>query len=69
MAVADAGTDGPAEGLVTVRRTMLVLEMLAGADAGISLSDIAKELDVNKSTARRIVPTLGEFQFNISLAA
>ena len=69
MAVADAGTDGPAEGLVTVRRTMLVLEMLADTDAGISLSDMAKEFDVNKSIAQRIVLTLGEFQFGIGLAA
>jgi IclR family transcriptional regulator, acetate operon repressor len=51
------------EGLVTVRRTMQVLEMLADADAGMSLSDIAKELDVNKSIAQRIVLTLEEMNY------
>jgi IclR family transcriptional regulator, acetate operon repressor len=55
----DAGMDG----LVTVRRTMQVLEMLADADAGLSLSDIAKTLDVNKSIALRIVLTLEEMNY------
>jgi IclR family transcriptional regulator, acetate operon repressor len=51
------------EGLVTVQRTMRVLEMLADSDVGMSLSDIAKELDVNKSIALRIVLTLEEMNY------
>jgi DNA-binding IclR family transcriptional regulator len=50
--------DTQLDSLVTVRRTMEVLEMLADADAGLSLSDIAKALDVNKSIALRITTTL-----------
>ena len=46
------------DSLVTVRRTMAVMEMLADADNGLSLSDIAKELDVNKSIALRITSSL-----------
>ncbi len=46
--------------LVTVRRTLAVLEMLAGADQGLSLSEIARRLDVNKNIALRILTTLEE---------
>ncbi|WP_158741912.1 IclR family transcriptional regulator [Acidisphaera sp. L21] len=51
------------DNLVTVRRTMAVLEMLADAVSGLSLSDIAKELDVNKSIALRITGTLEELNY------
>ncbi len=54
----DDGNDTGGDSLVTVRRTMLVMEMLADAGVGLSLSDIAKELDVNKSIALRITSTL-----------
>ena len=63
MVHGDAEVDGQAEGLVTVRRTMMVLEMLADADAGMSLSDIAKALKVNKSIAQRILLTLEEMNY------
>jgi len=63
MAGVDTKADGATEGLVTVRRTMMVLEMLADADTGMSLSDIAKGLDVNKSIAQRIVLTLEEMNY------
>jgi DNA-binding IclR family transcriptional regulator len=63
MAQGDAEVDRQAEGLVTVRRTMMVLEMLADADAGMSLSDIAKALKVNKSIAQRILLTLEEMNY------
>ena len=52
---ADAGLS-----LVTVRRTLAVLEMLADAEAGLSLSEIARRLDVNKNIALRILMTLEE---------
>ncbi len=58
-----AAANGQADNLITVRRTMLVLEMLADADAGLSLSDIAKTLDVNKSIALRITATLEEMNY------
>jgi DNA-binding IclR family transcriptional regulator len=47
-------------GLVTVRRTLAVLEMLADAEGGLSLSEIARRLDVNKNIALRILMTLEE---------
>ncbi len=56
--MSDDGVDPQPDSLVTVRRTMAVLEMLADTGAGLSLSDIAKELDVNKSIALRITATL-----------
>jgi DNA-binding IclR family transcriptional regulator len=46
--------------LVTVRRTLAVLEMLADAGGGLSLSEIARRLDVNKNIALRILMTLEE---------
>ena len=46
--------------LVTVRRTLAVIEMLADSDSGLSLSDIARRLDVNKNIALRILMTLEE---------
>ncbi|NKE43143.1 IclR family transcriptional regulator [Roseomonas frigidaquae] len=46
--------------LVTVRRTLAVIEMLADSDTGMSLSDIARRLDVNKNIALRILMTLEE---------
>jgi DNA-binding IclR family transcriptional regulator len=46
--------------LVTVRRTLAVLEMLADAGNGLSLSEIARRLDVNKNIALRILMTLEE---------
>ncbi len=58
-----AEVDVTSEGLVTVRRTMMVLEMLADAEVGMSLSDIAKILDVNKSIAQRILLTLEEMNY------
>ncbi len=57
------GAEVGGDSLVTVRRTMAVLEMLADADAGFSLSDIAKELDVNKSIALRITGTLESLNY------
>ncbi len=56
-------TDEAAElglNLVTVRRTLAVLEMLADAREGLSLSEIARRLDVNKNIALRILMTLEE---------
>jgi DNA-binding IclR family transcriptional regulator len=58
-----ARTDEPNEtglSLATVRRTLAVLEMLANAGSGLSLSEIARCLDVNKSIALRILMTLEE---------
>jgi DNA-binding IclR family transcriptional regulator len=46
--------------LVTVRRTLAVLEMLADAGDGLSLSEVARRLDVNKNIALRILTTLEE---------
>jgi IclR family transcriptional regulator, acetate operon repressor len=54
----EEGTETGGDSLVTVSRTMAVLEMLVDADSGLSLSDIAKVLDVNKSIALRITGTL-----------
>ncbi len=61
--VGGSETDGQPDNLITVRRTMLVLEMLADTGEGMSLSDIAKELDVNKSIALRILSTLEEMSY------
>lgn len=46
------------ESLVTVSRTMRVLEMLSGEPDGMSLADIARALGVAKSIALRILSTL-----------
>jgi DNA-binding IclR family transcriptional regulator len=51
---------GSTENLVTVSRTMVIIEMLADDGRGLSLSDIARRLDVNKSIALRILNTLEE---------
>ncbi len=57
------GAETGGDSLVTVHRTMAVLEMLVDAGAGLSLSDIAKELDVNKSIALRITTTLENLSY------
>jgi IclR family transcriptional regulator, acetate operon repressor len=53
----------PVESLVTVTRTMQIIEMLAGDGRGLSLADIARRLDVNKSIAVRILNTLEEANY------
>jgi len=54
---------GPIDSLVTVSRTMQIIEMLADGGRGLSLSDIARQLDVNKSIAFRILNTLEETNY------
>lgn len=44
--------------LVTVERTVRILEILADADKGVSLAEISRMLIVNKSIAVRILTTL-----------
>jgi IclR family acetate operon transcriptional repressor len=51
------------ENLVTVSRTMQIIEMLSDGGRGLSLSDIARQLDVNKSIALRILNTLEEANY------
>jgi len=46
------------EALITVSRTMEVIEMLGDKVEGMALSAIARELDVNRSIAFRILHTL-----------
>jgi IclR family transcriptional regulator, acetate operon repressor len=53
----------PLENLVTVSRTMAVFELLAGQTKGMTLSDIARYLDVNKSIAFRILSSLEQANY------
>jgi IclR family acetate operon transcriptional repressor len=53
----------PSESLVTVSRTMAIFELLAGQIKGMTLSDIARHLDVNKSIALRILSTLEQANY------
>lgn len=54
------GKRGPLklDALVTIQRTMKVFEMLADDVDGVPISEIARQLEVNKSIAFRIVATL-----------
>jgi IclR family acetate operon transcriptional repressor len=56
-------TGAPLEGLVTVTRTMAIFELLAGQIKGMTLSDIARHLSVNKSIALRILSTLEQANY------
>ena len=51
------------DNLVTVSRTMAIFELLAGKTRGMSLSDIARHLDVNKSIALRILSSLEQTNY------
>lgn len=51
------------DNLVTVSRTMTIFELLAGKTHGLSLSDIARHLDVNKSIALRILSSLEQANY------
>jgi IclR family transcriptional regulator, acetate operon repressor len=53
----------PLENLVTVSRTMAIFELLAGQTKGMTLSDIARHLDVNKSIAFRILSSLEQANY------
>jgi len=53
----------PLDNLVTVRRTMAIFELLSGKTRGLSLSDIARHLDVNKSIALRILSSLEQLNY------
>jgi IclR family transcriptional regulator, acetate operon repressor len=53
----------PLESLVTVSRTMAIFELLAGQIRGMTLSDIARHLNVNKSIALRILSTLEQANY------
>lgn len=44
-------------------RGLKVLDLLIAADDGISITAIARELDINKSTASRIIQTLVNYQW------
>ncbi len=54
----DKAKPGHLEALVTVQRTMDIFEMLADQVEGLPISDIARELKVNKSIAFRILSSL-----------
>ena len=56
--VADQENTGEPEVLAAVDRTMRTIEMLADAADGMSISSIARALDVNKQIAARILNTL-----------
>jgi IclR family transcriptional regulator, acetate operon repressor len=49
--------------LTTVERTMRIVEHLSDARAGLSVSEIARLLDVNKSIAFRILTTLESLRY------
>jgi len=51
------------DNLVTVSRTMAIFELLAGQTRGMTLSDIARRLDVNKSIALRILSSLEQANY------
>jgi DNA-binding IclR family transcriptional regulator len=51
------------DNLVTVSRTMAIFELLAGQTRGLTLSDIARHLDVNKSIALRILSSLEQANY------
>lgn len=53
----------PLDNLVTVSRTMAIFELLAGQTRGLTLSDIARHLDVNKSIALRILSSLEQANY------
>jgi DNA-binding IclR family transcriptional regulator len=53
----------PMDNLVTVSRTMVIFELLAGQTRGLTLSDIARHLDVNKSIALRILSSLEQTNY------
>ncbi len=54
---------GSLDNLVTVSRTMAIFELLAGQTRGMTLSDIARHLDVNKSIALRILFSLEQANY------
>jgi DNA-binding IclR family transcriptional regulator len=53
------------QGIVAVRRALQLIELLAETDAGagVSLSDLARQLGVNKQIAFRLVGTLSDAGF------
>lgn len=63
MAANADDSEGQKDNLITVRRTMEVLEMLGSAEGGLSLTDIAAALAVNKSIALRLTSTLSDMGY------
>jgi len=53
------------QGIIAVRRALQLLEILAGADtgSGMSLSELARRLDINKQIVFRLVGTLTDAGF------
>lgn len=47
-----------ADGVLSVRRAVAALELVAGAPGGRGVSDLARELGVHKSSASRLLATL-----------
>jgi DNA-binding IclR family transcriptional regulator len=56
-------TGSAMDNLVTVSRTMAIFELLAGQTRGLTLSDIARHLEVNKSIAVRILSSLEQANY------
>ena len=56
-------TRRPLETLASVERAMTIIEMLADAEKGLSISEIARQLSVNKSIALRILATLEQLGY------
>lgn len=54
---------GAGDVLITVERTMRIIEMLADAQEGLSLSEISRQLEVNKNLAFRILNSLQALRF------
>ena len=46
------------QGVLAIARALRAIEILADQDAGISLSELARQLDINKQIAARITDTL-----------
>jgi len=55
--------DDQPEFLAAVDRTLKILEMLADESEGLSISDIARRLEVNKAIAHRILSTLAQLGY------
>lgn len=55
--------EGGMQGIQAVNRAFRILEILASSERGLSLSDVARALDVNKQIAWRLLQTLTELGY------
>src|SRR5688572_27396481 len=58
MTTQRAGSERVEETVVSVERAFAIVEMLADAEDGLSLAEIARRLDLNKAIAVKLLHTL-----------